>query len=204
MSEDNVTWSRLIDLPVGEFVKGIMNADKRRKYHNFDHILTCYDFLKMVNYPYSRELDYAILFHDIIYDHLPEKEIRSAKFFVNMKVDFIDADKVYDLILATIDHDVSKWSEYDMDFRAIILTDLSGLASENTTRENYTKIMTEICALNGITEKEFAQGNLGFMEKLSQTIQKTIDEFDETTALMWTEIKSGIELTMEISRDILK
>jgi predicted metal-dependent HD superfamily phosphohydrolase len=196
-------WSKLVNTPIGIFVKRFM-SDSKRKYHNFGHILDCYSFLEKIGYPYSVELDYAILFHDVIYDNLPEKEIRSAKFFVEQKIKFVDTDKVYDLILATIDHDFTLWSDReDRDFKAIIMTDLHQLGDPLLVIKNYGLIMEEICMLNDIHFRQFAKGNLEFMSALSHRLHVN-SNFDQTNDNFWSNIRDGVDLTMEISRGLLK
>ena len=42
-------------------------------YHNGWHVLEMYKYLVKTNEPYDECLDWAVLFHDIVYDSEPEK-----------------------------------------------------------------------------------------------------------------------------------
>ncbi len=72
-------WSQVInEYPFKKYFDWIGIANKL-PYHNQQHLIDMYNFLEERNVPYSKELDIAILFHDIIYDKNPNKEQRSAE-----------------------------------------------------------------------------------------------------------------------------
>ena len=60
-------WSRVIDeYPFKKYFDWIGIANKL-PYHNQQHLIDMYKFLKERNIPYSKELDIAILFHDNLF-----------------------------------------------------------------------------------------------------------------------------------------
>lgn len=61
------------------------NAWNGCEYHNLLHVDEMYEYLEENNEPYDEALDWAILFHDIVYDNQPDKESRSASKFHEMQ-----------------------------------------------------------------------------------------------------------------------
>lgn len=104
-------WNKLVGTTN---IEGIFNqivdaySDKRRSYHNLKHILSCLNEFdqvkeKIIN---KKEVELAILFHDIIYDPKEsDNEEKSAKFAVSVlkgtKPTCVNIDLVEELILAT-------------------------------------------------------------------------------------------------------
>ena len=52
-------------------------------YHNDEHLAAMWAYLTATEEPYDALTDWAIQFHDVIYDALPDKELRSAEFFLD-------------------------------------------------------------------------------------------------------------------------
>ena len=51
------------------------NSDHRKlTYHNWNHVKSMYQYLSDTDEPYDNALDWAVLFHDIVYDNKSDKE----------------------------------------------------------------------------------------------------------------------------------
>ena len=58
----NAPWTRLQGTPVFEAAMQHQSSNKRRHYHNADHVMRLYQHAASTfDYPYSRALDLAIL-----------------------------------------------------------------------------------------------------------------------------------------------
>ena len=124
-----------------------------------------YEYLHKTNEPYDECLDWAVLFHDIVYDNQPEKEYRSAVMFSDMKEKYsgcdlnaLDEGHVAALIMATENHSVA-YSGYS----PIIRADLHGLTSPIDTFYNFQFIMGESMNLYNINEVTFADNSIKFL-----------------------------------------
>ena len=196
-------WSKVLTTENGILIKsGIVNNSKCSglAYHNFDHVNAMYNYLESINEPYDEALDWAILFHDFIYDAEPNKEQRSAeawKEFAIMK-DLSNVDLTYDLIMATKDHVLLEDNSLKS---AIIKADLCGLSNPVTTINNYMAIMTESKNLYGINEREFARNNLHYMKNLLKTV--CLNSCNPKDNDFYQLVKTGIQTTMFISLKIL-
>lgn len=201
-------WSNIINFGVGIIAKDYYDINGCQ-YHNWQHILDCYSYLEKSNIPYSRELDWAVLFHDIVYDNQPEKEKRSADFFVQTITPFDDnggllnkkeQQLVYEIIMSTATHECSRGPDKDL-INAMIRADLHQLTNPSRVVSNYSKILNESVKLYKIDETEFAKNNLLFMEKLEETVTENYNlEYDK----FWTDVLSGIRLTQDISLALIK
>ena len=177
-------------------------SSKILHYHNIEHIKSMYDYLEKNGEPYSAELDYAILFHDVIYDKESEKEKRSADFFLDkfklFPVDDLDTDKVVKYILATIDHLC-----YSEDLSQIIRADLHQLTDKVKYFTNYCDIMKESMALYDIDELQFAKASKEYMSsKLMPSIHKNLS-IDNKHEVFYRDVKKGIFNTIALSNLIL-
>lgn len=187
-------WSQLINTPVSVAAKYQYDSNNCQ-YHNWQHILDCYSYLELNSVPYSQDLDYAVMHHDIVYDSLPEKEARSAEFVVK-KYPNITAGAV-EPIMATTNHSIRDTSEIA---RWMIRADLHQLADIKLAAANYVKIMNESIELYNVDTATFARNNLNFMRGLNTTIVKNYaidnDQF-------WLDVLKGINLTMQFSSAVL-
>jgi predicted metal-dependent HD superfamily phosphohydrolase len=189
-------WSK-IDEDSDDYYPALLWYDENLAYHNMNHIQECYEFLNAANAPYDADLDYAILFHDIIYDKDPLKEERSADFVLER---FPEQTKSAEIILATAHHKITP--DMDEPTRWMIRADLHGLASTHTTVINYSKIMEESMYLYDVSAKTFAEKNLDFMLKLLETaINNSFYDSDEHLQF-WIDVSSGINLTINLSTAI--
>lgn len=171
-------------------------------YHNVHHLLNMYQYLEDSEEPYNEALDNAILYHDIIYDNLPDKELRSAKYMIDrtMLLDYNSIVSIaYDLIMATKEHLVT-----DLSYSPIIRADLHGLTSIDTVLANYYNILHESIDLYNIDEKTFAKNNINFMEGLRSRVLRNANMLDPTHKDFYKKVAQGIDLTIKLSQAIIQ
>jgi hypothetical protein len=201
-----MTWSKIqrTELASEAF---ICICDNNCRYHDLKHVDDMYQYLKDTNEPYDEALDWAIMFHDAVYDSQPEKELRSAKLFFDMikkyrgcKLDVNDIDRVQLLILETVNHKVTNES-YLKGSSAIIRADLHALADKVQTIENFVKIMDESIFLYGCTVEEFATNNIQFMSGLYERVATNM-LVDKEHEVLYSKILNGIELTVRLAKTI--
>jgi predicted metal-dependent HD superfamily phosphohydrolase len=186
-------WSKLINVGVGIVAKDYYDLNLCQ-YHNWQHILDCYAYLEENNVPYSEELDFAVMHHDIVYDEWPNKEARSAGF---LSTRYPDMTGAVDTIMSTADHRVRDKDEL---CRWMIRADLHQLADPKLALDNYVKLMNESMKLYSVTEYEFARANLEFMKTLRDTV---VDNHLVDTDQFWLDVMLGIDLTMQVSSAML-
>tara|TARA_R110000868_G_scaffold319286_8_gene580071 strand:- start:2649 stop:3224 length:576 start_codon:yes stop_codon:yes gene_type:complete len=181
-------WSRQLpsELVIAKMYYDANNCD----YHNWSHILECYDFLEKNHISYSADLDIAILFHDIVYDNLPEKEVRSADLMMSL---YPQTDSsIYRIIKATQGHSIKNC---DWKTVAMIKADLHAFLSPMKIVENYGKIMRESIKLYDVDTETFIMKNREFMLSLINTMNNNyrinLDEF-------WLKVIDGIKLSIAI------
>jgi predicted metal-dependent HD superfamily phosphohydrolase len=192
-------WTRIADTELAiEAWKILDSCDL--EYHNGWHVLSMYEYLHDTNEPYDEALDWAILFHDIVYDDKPQKEYRSAVKFSDMKakhsgcnLSLLDEGHVVSLILATENHLVTYPGH-----SAIIRADLHQLADPICMLYNYMSIMNESMYLYKIYENDFAENNVKFMKGLYERMDQNIVS-DPMHAHFYGLVKRGIKYTMNIS-----
>jgi len=201
-----MNWSKILDTELAVKACEIMDDNESwgRSYHNGSHISEMYLYLEKTDEPYDEALDWAVLFHDIVYDNKPEKELRSAEKFVDMvrnydgcNLDFYNKLRVISMIHATEDHSCTS-----TDNSAIIRADLHALTDPIQTYWNYVKILKESMYLYKIDEKTFADNNIKFMGGLYDHVEKNM-ETDPNHREFYKEVKRGIVSTINLSR-ILK
>jgi hypothetical protein len=79
-------WTKMPKYAAGGDAMMVM-CDNDLPYHNWNHLVAMYNYLADTKQPYNVELDYAIMFHDYIYDASPKKEFRSAVAFEKIALD---------------------------------------------------------------------------------------------------------------------
>lgn len=188
-------WSLLKDRALYFVAKGIYDG-YMLPYHNMQHIEDCYDYLYKSKAEYSLELDMAVLFHDIVYDILGNKEERSAKLLCECLLTEKVSSKKFDLkflkkiIMATKDHRITDDSSYEE--KAIIRADLSGFTNGQKMIENFNKLAKEAKLLYQWDHKTFAHESKKFLLGLSERI-KDNKEKDETQKYdFWLDVEKGI------------
>jgi hypothetical protein len=187
-------WSKLVDFGIGIVAKDYYDLN-RCQYHNWQHILYCYDYLESRAVPYSQDLDFAVLHHDIIYDNKPHKEARSAEFVLKKYPDMLGA---IDPIMATVDHSIRHRGQ---DSRWMIRADLHQLADVKMVLKNYVAIMNESVDLYKIDICDFAKNNLSVMQSLKNTMY---DNYAVDNDTFWIDVIKGIDLTIDISSAVIK
>lgn len=178
------------------------------EYHNLLHLDQMYEFLEATKEPYDEALDWAILFHDIVYDKYPEKEARSTRRFYEMQqlhrgcnLDINGIDRVQLLILETKNHEITP-DVYLKGSSAIIRADLHALASKTQTIHNFVKIMDESMNLYKCTVEQFAGANIDFMTGLFNRVLKNAGQIDKDHACFYYDVLEGIDLTISLARAI--
>lgn len=191
-------WSNLIKSRSYSYYSAKERYDSNAcEYHNWNHILDCYGFLEETGVPYDRSLDYAILYHDSVYDDRPHKEKRSAEF---MRIDGVDDEFAQELILKTIDHKFEVTDDWRV--KAIIAADLSGFQNPVTYINNYLLIMEESCKLYKIPYKEFAENNKKFIYDLYHRSKRNLAN-DPDRYLFWLNVLEGMKNTQKLSEMFL-
>lgn len=202
-------WSRIKDtaLELEAYILMNENAIQGCEYHNNNHIEDMYKYLHDTNEPYDEALDWAVLFHDVVYDKEPEKEARSAKLFFELvqeyrgcNLDVNGIDRVQFLIMETATHEVTD-PAYLKGSSAIIRADLHALASRTESTRNFVKIMNESMRLYDCSVEEFATNNITFMSRLRERVASNI-LVDKEHEIFYNEIINGIDLTIQLAKSI--
>lgn len=200
-------WSQIQNTELaGEAILLItQNAWNGCEYHNLLHVDEMYEYLEETNEPYDEALDWAILFHDIVYDNQPDKERRSASKFHEMQqkyrgcnLDTNGSDRVQFLIMETEKHLVTP-DVYLKGSSAIIRADLHALTSKTKTVENFTKIMYESMNLYECTVEEFATNNINYMIDLYNRVNYNAETVDKTEQKFFYDVLDGINLTIDLA-----
>lgn len=199
-----MTWSRIQNTHI--FKECVQRMEENNLlYHNVSHIQDMYQYLEDIQEPYSEELDLAVVSHDVVYDNLPNKEQRSAEYFLSLYDEYketdnliADPDDVYNKIMATYDHKI-----YDQKTQsAIIRADLHGFMNNLTAFKNFNLIMTESCELYGIDDYKFCRESQDFLDKLSLICKRNAD-IDRAYMRSHLKIEEGILFTIMFTRHIL-
>jgi len=206
-----MNWSRIQDtteLALEAYILMNENEINGCQYHNNDHIDDMYQYFEDTNEPYDEALDWAVMFHDVVYDAEPEKESRSANLFFEMSkkyrgcnLDTNGIDRVQFLIMETETHKVTK-DVYLKGSSAIIRADLHALTSNVDAINNFTKIMNESMSLYGCSIEDFAANNIQFMSGLHQRMAINILNVHEDEKLFFEMVQGGIDLTIRMAQAI--
>jgi predicted metal-dependent HD superfamily phosphohydrolase len=201
-------WSKIVDTPLwlqARYAYWDNTYEFPIKYHNWSHIQSMYRYLNQTNEPYNEALDWAVLFHDIVYDDKPNKEQRSIEKFRSMvkehegcNLDAYGMTRVERMILATVGHRVDH-----PDVSAIIRADLHGLTNTLTAFKNFGSIMEESMGLYNITETEFAENSIKFMSGLRERVNHNILTDPKHNHFYYYVANVGIDLTNNIAKTII-
>ena len=176
------------------------------EYHNIDHIFRCFDYYKNNNVVMTETLRVATWYHDVVYDNLPNKEVRSTFYLQAMVEDhnawarrFPDDDlaKAKTMILGTINHNIIT-NPYAKD---LIKADLYDLTFPDRTIRNFVKIMDESTKLYGISKVDFAKANRSFMDGLLQVCRDNREADDDKE--YWDGVLRGISITKKMAKSFL-
>lgn len=188
--------------------------DDRLKYHNKDHVERCLAVIpKIVQFEYEmyeidgltpEQLQWAIIFHDWVYDENPSKEFRSAQYATNALASMTGVtsntsrEKIHTMIMSTTTHSLTDWPKY---CTPMMKADLFDLTDAYRTIQNWENIREESILLYGIDNKEFAKNNIKFMRKLDETM---MNNFHYSKDYFWKEVSEGINLTIKLSKHLLE
>lgn len=196
-----IPWTRIQDTELAKIARYEIHNNHHLAYHNWKHVDSMYQYLADTNEPYDECLDWAVLFHDIVYDNQPKKEYRSAVMFSDMKekysgcdLSLLDEGHVAALIIATENHSVTYQGN-----SAIIRADLHGLANRLTAFKNFGKIMEESMILYDIDEVEFAENSETFMTALLNRVSRNIST-DPEHETFYLEVCEGILMTIKLAQ----
>ena len=196
-------WSRIQRTELAHKA-ALLIAENNCAYHNLIHVDDMYQYLEDTNEPYDEALDWAVMFHDIVYDEKPDKEMRSVFMFLEMKekykgcdMDLLGEGEVAALIMATSNHCVNHSS-----YSPIIRADLHALTDKVKTTQNFVKIMNESMKLYGCTVEEFAQNNVKFMTGLKERVIAN-SKIDIQYELFYKQVVEGIDLTIRLAKSLL-
>lgn len=150
-----MAWSRLIHTDLGAAARAQYQSDHRRHYHNWGHVMRLYYHAEhTLALPYDPDLDAAILVHDVIYDALPDKELRSADWLCAQDPELGARARPH--VLRTIDHMPS-------DDNRIAMLDLLDMCDAEVNALNFELVRLESRALYGVSDAAFAQANRAFI-----------------------------------------
>jgi len=206
----DTSWSRLIDTEMGQYVADQM-SNPSRTYHNIDHISRLYEMAKYWRLAYDPNLDCAILWHDVVYDALPDKELRSAELLMENAAsmahwfDGIDTKEVNKLILSTVSHQLH--SEVD---GLMIKLDLAELGKPKQCEENFWNIMQESINLYDVSPRDAAQGTLDFMRHFAITVSKNAvygfweNQFVDDGDRYWSRVQAGVTQTQTMAGAVVQ
>lgn len=204
----NVAWSRiqntkLAEAAVGHITNNMyedhtdMDTGVVLHYHNLLHVQSMYQYLEKANEPYDEVLDWAVLFHDVIYDAKPSKELRSGLYFIKQAqalgctLTEDEQHRVVKLILET---------EYHTNLESpIVRADLHQLADSVQVFRNFNSIMEESMALHNINERTFAEKSEEFMRGLADRINMNL-YLDNKNKRLWDNIYQGVLATIDLAR----
>lgn len=198
-------WSRIQDTPLASEARGLieLNGLFGCTYHNLEHVESMYQYLADTNEPYDEALDWAVLFHDIVYDEKPEKEYRSAKAFVDMVKVYKGCNlrpakqgQAHSLIMRTVDHIVMPEVKGSS---AIVRADLHGLTNRLTAFQNFGKIMLESMKLYNIDMVTFAENSEKFMTALLHRVSGNITS-DPDHRDFYLQVGDGILYTINLAQ----
>ncbi len=181
-----MSWSRLLDTPLGQRAKAVYQADPGRHYHNWNHVLRLYwHATETFDLAYDANLDMAILAHDVIYDAKPNKEERSAAWLREYADTATEMAESH--IRKTIDHSVT-------DDNRMVLLDLADFLYPEKSAANLETISKEFQALYGLTEQVFLQGNIGVMTGIHDRIKSSLPgQASDADQEMFAKVLDGIK-----------
>lgn len=179
--------------------------DSERRYHTWKHVQSMLQFLDG-NTEFNKNLFWAVLAHDAVYDSKTNKELRSYECLADIvkrssfRFYFSDKDleEIHNLIALTVHHKLPRYpseSEFYM-----VAADLHELSKADATIRNWYLLNEEAQALYKISSSEAASTSAVFLKALYRRMldnEKQFRLFDETE--LFNDIMKGIELSVEIS-----
>lgn len=201
MTKDVWPWTQVKDTELFETARYeiIKNSVERKlTYHNIYHVRSMYQYLDDIAEPYNEALDWAVIFHDIVYDSNPMKELRSGLRFLELaeqegcSLPKEERHRVVQFILNTEKHDNINCP--------LVRADLHQLSNSVQTYKNFNAIMAESMALYGVSELQFAISSEQYMRALQQRLSVAFE--GKFVDGMWTSIRKGIRGTIALAKII--
>lgn len=198
-------WTRIQDTPLAKAAVNTINDNVKLHgltYHNLEHVESMYAYLYNTQEPYDESLDWAILFHDAVYDALPSKETRSAELFRQLVKIYegctASVEAVVGMIESTETHKIDNSTHC-----AIIRADLHGLTDTATSIMNYGKILTESKNLYNVSNYDFASNSMKFMRGLRRTMLYNYVA-GAKHVLFFKKVIKGIDLTQSLNEVLIE
>jgi hypothetical protein len=160
-----VQWTKLYGTRIWKECEYYYNSSNR-KYHNLQHIRDMYKYAEELGFRYDEDLDHAILAHDLIFDSLPHKEVRSIQEYAYLYSDIYGTalnSAVYDHVLKTVDH------KFARDSRMVIL-DMWGVTKPHIRERNFDDILYENECLYG---ENNAEASIAYMKNMYNNMRNT-------------------------------
>ena len=161
-----------IEIP--PFIKDIYD-DKNRVYHTTRHLEEMFKYIQNhTDGDMSKELYYAVLFHDIVYDVSGISEKRSVGQWLlyvydnpHIKRD-LNVDKVSDMIMATRYHESIEPNINDKDTQLLLHADWNVLTLSKSELDTYEIAMHQEYLNMGGIEKSYYDKRIRFLSELSE------------------------------------
>lgn len=198
-------WTRIQDTQLAKVGIRLINDNVNLHgltYHNLEHVESMYEYLHTTQEPYDENVDWAVLYHDSVYDAFHGKELRSAELFRDLSERYegctASIDAVMSMIESTETHKIGNSSH-----SAIIRADLHGLTDTATSIINYGKILTESKILYSISNYNFACANVKFMRVLRSTMLYNCVT-DSNHEVFYKDVVKGIDLTKSLNELLIE
>lgn len=200
MSDRYLNWTRISPSSIHRRIAWHQMMKNGLPYHNTNHVEMMWEFLDVEQVPYDINLDYAVLYHDAVYDAAGDKEERSAQLFVQACENHgipegVDVDTVVRLIRATIYHIPADPLE-----SAIIRADLWGLTVPHNTYHNFNALVDEGKRLYHTWELPVMRGMITFLLDLYNRIEHNRTVADPEHAAYWFDVNQGISQSITMAR----
>lgn len=179
-----MTWSSIINTPLGHAARARYDRESYRTYHVFPHVERLYHHVEhTLGLPYDPDLDEAILVHDVINDRYGFNELRSIQWHQMMtrpadqsphnpgQVDL--SHPVAQHVMRTVDHRPNAKDN------RIILADLLDFADIELTRRNSLLLKQEGMLMHGYSAEEWAEGNVAYLTGLFARIRDNLGEVSD-------------------------
>lgn len=155
-----------------------------RLYHHAEHTL---------DLPYDRDLDLAIMAHDVIYDEHPDKELRSAEWLKAVMGQ--GYERAYDIVMQTYNHTLIKGGD-----NRIVLLDLADLSIPEKVVWNHKAVMAEFMALYGYDKATFNAGNVRFFSEFAERFDPDMLQAGSAEQALAVKIRNGMFETVRIAK----
>lgn len=202
MNTSDLYYSRL-PRDILTFLKDYYSYDKRRTFHNWEHVERVYTWCNKLELSYDLSLDLAIAFHDVIYDENKDKELRS----IDMMKDIIrnyeisnleqeNIDKAEFLIKTTISHTPCEDNR-------LILCDLGDISVQFFREINFKKIIRESVALYGKERDTTLLANINFIKGIRNNLEDNIENWPSDERPVFFSILAGISEHIKLAQQEL-